>query len=243
MIAPCPSQQQPPMFGDAMNIPAWRSPVERPVDHPSIPSAEDKITPDQSWVMGLLELVLSGTDALSTVRYAAVAIDQFGLVLDANPPAEAVFDDSLYIRNRRLLISDPQSRSSLDALIQRLIALPDELPGVQSIVIRRNGKLPIIAKVLTVPAAARNLLGARAILTFVPIEPKARPDASLLSKTFGLTSAEAKLAAALADGTSVKAAAEELNICRQTARNQLKVVFAKTDTPRQGQLVALVSRL
>jgi DNA-binding CsgD family transcriptional regulator len=232
------------MFVDLMNMPAWRLPVERPVDYPPISCAEDKITRDQSWVMGLLELVLSGTDALSTVRHAFVAIDQFGLVLDANLPAEAMFDDSLYIRNRRLVISDPQSRSSLDALMQRLIALPTELPSVHSIVIRRVGKRPIIAKVLTVPPAARKpLLGSLAILTFVPIEPKARPDASLLSKTFGLTSAEARLAATLADGTSVKAAAEELNICRQTARNQLKIVFAKTDTHRQSQLVALVSQL
>ena len=120
----------------------------------------------------------------------------------------------------------------------------DALLGMHPIVIRRDGKRPIIAKVLPVPAAARNpFLGARAILTFVPIEPKARPDASLLSKTFGLTLAEVKLAAALADGTSLKAAAEELNISRQTARNQLKIVFAKTDTHRQSQLVALVSCL
>ena len=97
---------------------------------------------------------------------------------------------------------------------------------------------------MPVPAATRNLLwGARVILRFVAIEPKPRPNASLLSKIFGLTFAEAKLAAALANGTSLEEAAEELHISRETARSQLKIVFGKTDTHRQSQLVALLSRL
>ena len=228
-----------------MNVRAWPLPVERLVDYPSI-SALDDIPREQSWLMGALELLLGDTTGLNAIRHAAVAIDHFGFVLDASPAAEAMFDDSLYVRNRRLMISDPQSRSSLDALIRRLIAMPavEAIPDVHPIVIRRVDKRPIIAKVLAVPAAARNLfLGARAILKLVLVEPKARPDALLLSETFGLTSAEAKLAATLSDGTSLNAAAEELNISRLTARSQLKTVFAKTDTHRQSQLVALVSRL
>ncbi|MGI8568738.1 MAG: helix-turn-helix transcriptional regulator, partial [Methylocella sp.] len=35
-------------------------------------------------------------------------------------------------------------------------------------------------------------------------------------------------------------AARELNISRETARNQLKAVFAKTGTHRQSELVALL---
>ena len=58
-------------------------------------------------------------------------------------------------------------------------------------------------------------------------EPKPPPNASLLSKIFGLTFAEAKLAAALAGGTSLDTAAEELDISRETARSQLKIVFAR----------------
>ena len=161
-----------------MNVQAWPLPVERLVDHPSI-SACEGIAREQSWLTGILRLLLGDTNGLDAVRQAAVAIDHFGFVLDASPSAEAMFDDSLYVRNRRLMISDPQSRSSLDALIRRLIAMPavEAIPDVHPIVIRRVGKRPIIAKVLAVPAAARNLfLGARAILNLVPVEPKARPD-------------------------------------------------------------------
>lgn len=47
----------------------------------------------------------------------------------------------------------------------------------------------------------------------------------------------------IAEGTSLESAAEKLNISRETARTELKFVFAKTDTHRQSELVALLSRL
>ena len=150
-------------------------PVETPVRLQSIPVAELKIVHDRSWTRGVSKLL----NDIHDVEDAIVVIDHSGFVLSANPSASHLFDDSVYVRNRRLKITDQQSR-------------------------------------------------------FVSIEPKPRPNASLLSKIFGLTFAEAKLAAALADGTSLDTAAEELDIARQTARSQLKIVFAKTDTHRQG---------
>jgi DNA-binding CsgD family transcriptional regulator len=44
----------------------------------------------------------------------------------------------------------------------------------------------------------------------------------------------------MARGTPCNIAAQELNISRETARNQLKSIFAKTDTHRQCALVALL---
>jgi DNA-binding CsgD family transcriptional regulator len=38
-------------------------------------------------------------------------------------------------------------------------------------------------------------------------------------------------------------AARELKIARETARNQLKAVFAKTNTHRQSELVALLMQV
>jgi DNA-binding CsgD family transcriptional regulator len=54
---------------------------------------------------------------------------------------------------------------------------------------------------------------------------------------------EARLASPIASGISPERAAEDLGIARETARNQLKSIFAKADTHRQGELVALLSRL
>jgi DNA-binding CsgD family transcriptional regulator len=195
-----------------------------------------------SGVVGAV-LPTGGTSALSAIGQAAIALDHFSFVLEANSAAEALFDADFYIKNRRLIITDLNGRRTFEALTQRLLVLPetDTVSGTEPIVVRREGKHPVIAKVLPVPETARNsFLGARALLIFAHVGPKPRPNTSLLSQAFGLTSAEAKLAATLADGTSLKEAAQELTISRETARSQLKTVFMKTDTHRQSQLVALL---
>ena len=65
----------------------------------------------------------------------------------------------------------------------------------------------------------------------------------LLKSSFGLTNAEARLAIELARGSSLSQAAEAFGVRYQTARSQLRAVFAKTDTHRQSQLAALLARL
>lgn len=57
---------------------------------------------------------------------------------------------------------------------------------------------------------------------------------------FGLTPAEARLAARIADGAGLDEAAEALGVTRNTARSQLQAIFAKTGVNRQGELVRLL---
>jgi DNA-binding CsgD family transcriptional regulator len=47
----------------------------------------------------------------------------------------------------------------------------------------------------------------------------------------------------MAIGANPQLAAEELHVSRETVRNQLKAVFAKTATRLQAELVALLSNL
>ncbi len=74
----------------------------------------------------------------------------------------------------------------------------------------------------------------------------ADPDATGISTTdflqalYGLTPAEAELVALLAAGRSLEEAAAERGVTISTIRSQLKQVFLKTQTKRQGQLVRLV---
>jgi DNA-binding CsgD family transcriptional regulator len=58
-----------------------------------------------------------------------------------------------------------------------------------------------------------------------------------LARAFGLTSAEARLAAALATGSSLSAYAEAAQITIGTARWYLKQALAKTGAHRQSELV------
>jgi DNA-binding CsgD family transcriptional regulator len=61
-----------------------------------------------------------------------------------------------------------------------------------------------------------------------------------LARLYGLTAAEARLAAAMSAGRSLKAYAGEAEISINTARWHLRRVFTKTGTRRQVELVRLL---
>ena len=154
---------------------------------------------------------------------------------------DPVFDDDIRISNKRLLIAHPQSRSRFAALIQCLAA---DLPRAEPILItRRDGRQPVIINLLPLPQAGQNPLNfdSPAILSFISLEPRPCPNLSLLVNVFSFTPAEARLAAALANGASIEDAAKILSISSDTVRHQLKSVFLKTDTHRQSQLIALLA--
>ena len=74
-------------------------------------------------------------------------------------------------------------------------------------------------------------------------DTKAAVPAEILGYLFGLTPAESRLATALANGLSLIEAADQHRVQHDTARKQLKAVFAKTHTNRQGELIRLVHSL
>jgi DNA-binding CsgD family transcriptional regulator len=190
--------------------------------------------------------MLAGSlQTLSDIRQPALGIDRNGFVLMANDRAEQLFDDDIYIRDRRVFVRDRQASQLLDQILNRLRVTSDlaEVPA-EPIVIRRERRSPVIARLLPIHGGARTpFLGARALLTLVPLEPAYGPIPALLTRAFGLTPAEAKLAATIAQGKALEQIAKELGIARTTVRNQLRAIFSKTNTHRQSELVALLARL
>jgi DNA-binding CsgD family transcriptional regulator len=69
------------------------------------------------------------------------------------------------------------------------------------------------------------------------------PSEHWLRHIFDLTPAEARLAQGLARGDALEQVARTLGIKMSTARTQLAVIFAKTQTPRQSALVAVLTRI
>jgi len=190
-------------------------------------------------------VLASMTNALNLVRRPALVLDRMGVVLDWNSAAEGLFDDAIRVVNRRLMLAGRAARAALGQLLDRMRATPDagSLPAVP-IVVQREGKRPVLIRVLPIPGAAKSpFLGARVLLTFADLGPKPGPDPRLLASLFGLTAAEARLASRIAAGAALDDIAVQLGISRETARNQLKAVFAKTETHRQAELVALLSQL
>ena len=187
----------------------------------------------------------SPTAALNAMRLPAIALDQHGFVAEVNAAAETIFDNDVKIKDRRLFVRDPESRALLKEAIDQFISSPRRNPlGTEPVIVQRQGKLPVIVRIWPFDGAARvpaqPAQEVRALLTLNSLGPKPGPPAAILARTFRLTPSEAKLACVIARGASPGIAARELKISRETARNQLKSVFAKTDTHRQSELVALL---
>lgn len=62
-----------------------------------------------------------------------------------------------------------------------------------------------------------------------------------LQRFFGLSRAEARVSAFLLSGHSTSDIAEQLNRSRETVKSHLQAIYRKTNTSRQGELVALLS--
>ena len=197
-----------------------------------------------SWAVG--RAALTGMiNALELVRQPALALDRSGNVLDTNTLAAPFLIGDLSVRNRRLFAQDRRAAALLDSLIDQLRATPDTATlTARPIVVQREARRPLVLSVLPINGAARTpFLGARVLLTLTDLDAESVADTAVIAQAFGLSSAETRLALLVGSGTPPALAADELGIARETARSQLKSVFAKTGTHRQAELVALLARV
>ena len=79
------------------------------------------------------------------------------------------------------------------------------------------------------------------MLVFIAV-PGGAVDPAVLAEQFGLTGAEAAVAAGLVAGETIEAMAGGRRVSRETVRGQVKSVMAKAQVRSQGQLVGVLSR-
>jgi DNA-binding CsgD family transcriptional regulator len=194
--------------------------------------------------------VLLGTlNAFELINAPALSMSSTGLVIEMNRAATGLFDTDFRVRNNRLYMRDGKASQALERMLWERpadgeIRLRSRGRVGNIIVARRENKKPILIKVLPVHgAAATPFLGARAILVLRDLEAERRPPLEILAEAFSLTSAEAKVASLVAAGASPEEIAFELQVSRETVRNQIKAIFGKTGTHRQSELAALVARI
>jgi hypothetical protein len=101
----------------------------------------------------------SGTSpaaALNAMCLPAIALDQHGFVADVNAAAEAVFDNDVKIRDRRLFVRDPAARALLKEVIDQLRTSPPLNPSATDpIIVQRRDKMPVIVRIWSFDWAAR----------------------------------------------------------------------------------------
>lgn len=217
---------------------------------PLLASLSESLTEVATLSRAVGKQVLLGTlNAFELINQPALSMSGTGLVIETNRAATDLFDADFQVRNNRLYMRDGKASQALERLLWERpadgeIQLRSRGRLGNIIVARRENKKPILIKALPVHGAASTpFLGARVILTLRDLEAERRPPLEILSEAFSLTAAEAKVASMIAAGLSPNEIATELQVSRETVRNQIKAVFGKTGIHRQSELAALISRV
>jgi DNA-binding CsgD family transcriptional regulator/PAS domain-containing protein len=189
---------------------------------------------------------LSGADrlasaALDQLRHGVVLLDRAHRVLHANRIAEALLRDGSQLRSQasRLAAADPAEQGRLAAMLAAL-AEPGA-PPPHPLVLRRTATAPrLVASAMRLPSPRAASFGGAPVTLLLLADPAAdRPGAAaMLHGLYGFNATERRLALALIEGESLRDAAERAGVTYETARWNLKVLFQKTDTRRQTELVA-----
>jgi len=167
-----------------------------------------------------------------------------GEIARVNRAAERMLGHGVRIAGRRLVTTDTAATDQLDRALHRLLWLPSQAALSPPMALTRQDRLPLLAYPLKLASLTVNPFAeAKALVVLVDPTTRPRPPEATLRDVFGLTAAEARLAARLAAGEALEAIADDLNITKETARFHLKHVFAKTGVRRQAELVAVFARL
>lgn len=171
----------------------------------------------------------------------ALLLDRRGRILNRSERASAVLAanaEVLQVADGRLVT--PQAPALLDTHLARIAALATQAapPAAASaaLALHRPGRLPLTLRSQPWgPSAGTVLMGLCDPQAYTLCE-------ATLQALFGLTVAEARVAAAVADGLSTAEIALSVGVQINTVQAHLKRLLSKTGTARQARLVSLLWR-
>ncbi len=182
-------------------------------------------------------------DVLSKLSCGVLLLDSNRQPVFANKAAERILGVSRLLQAASPAIPGPQRKLLEEAIAAAFtnsrtskpvvpIVLPgDTAGGVIALYVMPFGQ--------AIPSALREAFVAARVLN----DPAQPADPLLIRDLLGLSQGEARLASLIGTGKSPREAAEQIGITEKSARTVLKRVFLKTNTCRQSELAALLSRL
>ena len=189
-----------------------------------------------------------GWSVVESLSHALYALDAAGRLLFANAAARRLLrrKEGIAIIDRRMSVSRPLEQRELDRLIGEAAGAQLHVSSGMCRVSRLAGGPPFAVSVAPLhPFADQCVMGHAAAVAVVVTDPCARQivDHDLLTKVYGLTDTEARLAEAIAQGHSLDSAAASLGMRVATARTHLKSIFLKLEVNRQQDLVRFLMTL
>jgi DNA-binding CsgD family transcriptional regulator len=193
------------------------------------------------------ELVRGLALVLEHFSLAVVLVTGNATVRQMNSTAAEMVRDPrcpLQVLADHLVGRDPGATERLRRQIGRAAALAHgrDAPATEILSLRRRDGIGALS-VMVAPLRGGAFAAEPLVAVFVSDPSQTAPlDTQLLMQQFGLTPAEAALAAELAQGANLSEIADARRVSIETARTLLKRAMAKTESRSQGQLIGLLGR-
>lgn len=185
--------------------------------------------------------------SLDSSSHAIFLVDEAGKIRLTNRPGERLLGEGrgLTVHNGHLTAERAETARRLQQLVAAATDRAGSLEGGALSVTSPGHRFPLALRVTPVGGESLPIFcGPRsALICVTDLEVSVRPPERELRALFGLTVAEARVAAAIFDGLSVKEVAEAFEVSINTVRFQLARIYEKTGAPRQAELVKMMMRL
>jgi DNA-binding CsgD family transcriptional regulator len=183
-------------------------------------------------------------DLLEALGCGGLLLDRKGRVLKTNLRAHRYLGSRFNIGRRGGSPEGTINDTVQNGLRAALMGSAEVAPLLgDHILVPRAASRPLLLRQLSVPGGWDVTGEAIAAIVVLDMEDCPHPDEHLLRDLFLLTPAEARVATRLSCGQDLASIAKDLGVSRGTVRAQLKSLFWKTATRRQGELIALLAHL
>jgi DNA-binding CsgD family transcriptional regulator len=183
---------------------------------------------------------------LDHLRAGAILLDKRGRIISMNARATSIRDRLFHIQLGQLTPRDTEMAGAFGRMLQGVSAPghAHEIGPDAAIPLRCADGSSFLARAAPLVGPAIDIfMRARILLLLTPLQSAGFESVDRLRHAFGLTRAEARLAARLAAGDDIASAAEGLGVSQGTLRGALKAIFRKTGAKRQAELVGLLTRI
>jgi len=188
-------------------------------------------------------------EAFNSVPVGMIITDEKARILQLNRTAERlVLQGRGLVIHERLLSADTRSNAARlretisDVVTKARLGRGTEAQALSLYRASYTRPLSIVVKPLycTDEGDPRKRIGPLANLIVTDLERQMQAPADLLRRVFNLTPAESVVLERLVHGLTLQEIADASGSSRNTVRNQLHIVFEKTGTNRQSELIKLV---
>jgi len=169
---------------------------------------------------------------LDSLGYGGILLAPEGWMTSFNVRARGCFGEGLALRNGAVVATDRKIDLQLQGMIKAALSGKDY---PVSLAVQRPAKLPLIIRALCLDKG----------LLLIVLDPEASlaPPENVLTQTFGLTPTEVEITIGIASGKSLSEIAAKRGVKVGTVRAHSKVVFSKTQTRGQADLMRVLTRL